>query len=250
MASTRLASVWFHEVSEPSRGSAHRTFGRLAGGRTEVDFRHAALSNDGFEVVHTEAASRHDDDFPASMIDEFCEFLDSITGVRAAAGRQDAVHTQVNQGVESLERVSGLVKRLVERDAHRSGQRYKLGGLVEIDRCVASQDADNDSGGTKSPGDLDIMAHDDDLWFRVDKVACSRSDQDMNGDAQATARFGYRARARSRSANEQIIAQLDAVRSTGLGGDGRGNVPHADLNQHTPVHRGSSTHCPACRNMV
>ena len=86
-----------------------------------MDFRHTALANDRFEVTHAEAASGHDGDSPASMIDECCKILDSLLGSGPTAGRQHAFNAQVNQAVERLERVRYLVERLVERHSHRSG---------------------------------------------------------------------------------------------------------------------------------
>ena len=61
----------------------------------------------------------------------------------------------------------------------------------------------------------------------------------MHGNAQPPARFGDRARARGRPADGQVVAQLDAIGTAGLGRDGRLDVAHADLDRHPPVrHRG------------
>ena len=95
---------------------------------------HPTLSNDGFEVARAEPAAGHDGDPVASVIDQFRESLDSLEGRRPAARGQHAFDAQGDQDIEGLERVRGLVKCLVERDAQRPGQSDELGGLVAVDR--------------------------------------------------------------------------------------------------------------------
>ena len=48
-----------------------------------------------------------------------------------------AFDAQVDQGIEGFQRLTGLVKRLVKRDAKRPGQSDELGGLVAVD-CAGS----------------------------------------------------------------------------------------------------------------
>ena len=101
---------------------------------------------------------------------------------------------------------------------------------------LGSQNAQHDSGGPERLGNFDVVSHDGDFRFRIDEIARPRPDQDMDRNAQPAARFGDRARAGGRSSHSQVVAQLDPISSARLGGDGRRDVPHADLNLHTSVH--------------
>ncbi len=201
-----------------------------------MDLADPALSNDRFQVAGAEPSAGHDGDLITGTLDQVREGLDSLEGGGPATRSQHAFDAQFDQGIEGFHWLMSLVERLVERDVERPGQSDERRGLFAIDGRLGSQNTEDDSGSPKRLGNFDVVPHDGDFRFRIDEVARPRPDQDMDRNVQPAARFGDCARAGGRSSHSQVVAQLDPIGAAGLGGDGRCDVPHADLDLYTSVY--------------
>ncbi len=183
------------------------------------------------EVVGNDRTARENHDPAGCVADQRGEEVDAPACGRRAAGGQDAVDAERDQRIERREWVADGVEGFVERDGERPGEVDERGGARDVQGGVGMQQTQDDTGCALRLNFKDLRVHQSELRVGVDEITGAWSNENVNGNAHPCARGCRFGNGGSDAADGAVDAQLDPIRASVFGGDGRCRRLHADLDR-------------------
>ena len=159
-----------------------------------VDLSGTGGVEDAAGIVGSDASTRHDDDASIGLKDELAKQGDAGFGRGGLSGGEETCAAQCDDVLEGLIGVAGMVESAVEGDLHILGGIDETAAKRDVDVAIGGQCTDDYAISTESVGKVDVAEHRFGLSFVIDKIAFTRTDEDVEFQALDTTsaldRFG------------------------------------------------------------
>ena len=166
----------------------------MKGTEGAVDLSGTGGVEDAAGIVRRDASTGHDDDAAIGLKDELAKQGDAGFGSGGLSGGEETRAAQCDDVLESLIGVAGLVEGAVEGDLHTLGGFDETAAERYVDVAVACQCTDDYAINSESMSEANVAEHRVGLGFVIDKIAFTRTDEDVEFQALDTTsaldRFG------------------------------------------------------------
>ena len=152
-----------------------------------MDLAHLTPAHHRRQVIDVQSTARHDDYSAPRALDQASQHHNPLYGGRPPAGGQQPVDANSDEHIERFERVARPVKCLVERDRKRPRLASDRRGLLAVDLTIGRQYSQDNPCGPESLGRLDVVPHDGQLGFGINKIPAPGPDQHMHRNLEPSA---------------------------------------------------------------